>query len=56
MDEEHLSAEDVVRRAMRIAGDMCVYTNHQVRCELLPQPEAAPEAEADKDCAEGGVQ
>ncbi|MDL2171929.1 MULTISPECIES: ATP-dependent protease subunit HslV [Asaia] len=35
IDIEGLSAEDVARRAMKIAGDICVYTNHSVRVELL---------------------
>lgn len=35
IDIEGLSAEDVARRAMKIAGDICVYTNHAVRVELL---------------------
>ncbi|WP_338331536.1 ATP-dependent protease subunit HslV [Acetobacter sp. LMG 32666] len=30
-----LSAEDIVTRAMKIAGDICVYTNHSVRIETL---------------------
>eukprot|EP00696_Hemimastix_kukwesjijk_P016645 gnl/Hemi2/5127_TR1791_c0_g11_i1.p1 gnl/Hemi2/5127_TR1791_c0_g11~~gnl/Hemi2/5127_TR1791_c0_g11_i1.p1 ORF type:complete len:236 (-),score=69.84 gnl/Hemi2/5127_TR1791_c0_g11_i1:175-882(-) len=47
-----LSAEDVARRAMRIAGNMCVYTNHEltvyeideasgaVRCLAAPSPQS----------------
>lgn len=35
IDIDGLSAEDVARRAMKIAGDICVYTNHSVRLELL---------------------
>lgn len=31
-----LSAEEVARRAMRIASDICVYTNAQVTLESLP--------------------
>ena len=30
-----LSAEDVARRAMRIAADICVYTNHNVIVETI---------------------
>ena len=30
-----LSAEDVARRAMRIAADICVYTNHSVIVEAI---------------------
>lgn len=30
-----LSAEDIVRRAMKIAGDICVYTNHNLIIEQI---------------------
>ncbi len=30
-----LSPEEIARRAMRIAGDICVYTNHSVIVEIL---------------------
>ncbi|MFM9865754.1 MAG: ATP-dependent protease subunit HslV [Micropepsaceae bacterium] len=29
------SAEDIARRAMKIAGDICVYTNHEITLESL---------------------
>ena len=32
---EALSAEEVARRAMKIAGDICVYTNHNVIVETI---------------------
>lgn len=32
---EGLGAEEIVTRAMKIAGDICVYTNHSVRIETL---------------------
>ncbi len=35
MEIDGLSAEDIARRAMRIAGDICVYTNHSVTVESL---------------------
>jgi ATP-dependent HslUV protease subunit HslV len=35
VEVEGLSAEDIARRAMRIAGDICVYTNHSVIVEVL---------------------
>ncbi len=35
VEVEGLSAEDIARRAMRIAGDICVYTNHTVIVEVL---------------------
>jgi hypothetical protein len=34
-----LKAEDVARKAMEIAADMCVYTNHNFRCEILEAKE-----------------
>ena len=34
-----LDAMGVARKAMRIAADCCVYTNHEVSWELLPVPE-----------------
>ena len=30
-----MTAEDIARRAMKIAGDICVYTNHHVTVEIL---------------------
>lgn len=30
-----MEAEEIVRRAMKIAGDICVYTNHSLRIEQL---------------------
>jgi ATP-dependent HslUV protease subunit HslV len=30
-----LTADDIARRAMRIAGDICVYTNHNLIVETL---------------------
>jgi len=35
MTVEGMDAEEVARRAMRIAGDICVYTNHSVIVETL---------------------
>lgn len=32
---ESLSAEDVAKQAMHIAADICVYTNHNIRYEIL---------------------
>ncbi|MFX8848472.1 HslU--HslV peptidase proteolytic subunit, partial [Acinetobacter baumannii] len=33
--ELDLEAEDIARRAMKIAGDICVYTNHNLVVESL---------------------
>jgi len=35
MDNEKLDAEAVARRAMKIAGDICVYTNHNILVEVI---------------------
>lgn len=35
MHHSSLSAEDCVREAMKIAGDICIYTNAQVSLEVL---------------------
>ena len=35
MDSKELDAEQIVRKAMKIAGDICVYTNHNVIVEKL---------------------
>jgi ATP-dependent HslUV protease subunit HslV len=33
--ETDLSAEDIARKALKIAGDICIYTNHHVTLESL---------------------
>ena len=35
IDIDELDAETVARKAMKIAGDMCVYTNHNLTVEIL---------------------
>ena len=35
LDNDLLSAEDIARRSMKIAGDLCVFTNHNNQIELL---------------------
>lgn len=39
-----LSAAEIVTRAMKIAGDICVYTNHSVRIETLDASTAGENA------------
>ena len=34
-DRDGMSAEDIARRAMDIAADICVYTNHEITVEAL---------------------
>ena len=38
IDMPALSAEEVARRAMRIAADICVYTNHSLIVETIGEP------------------
>lgn len=33
--DQDLSAEDIARKAMKIAGDICVYTNHSLIVETI---------------------
>ena len=35
IDIDGLDAETVVRRSMKIAGDICIYTNHNITIEKL---------------------
>jgi ATP-dependent HslUV protease subunit HslV len=35
IDVDGLDAETITRRAMKIAGDICIYTNHNVMIEKL---------------------
>lgn len=35
MDQDTLNAEQIARKAMKIAGDICVYTNHNILVEVL---------------------
>ncbi|ARN84899.1 ATP-dependent protease subunit HslV [Candidatus Nucleicultrix amoebiphila] len=35
IDVKDLNAEEVARRSMKIAGDLCIYTNHNVTVESL---------------------
>ena len=34
-DNTSMSAEEIVRESMRIAGDMCIYTNHNLSLEKI---------------------
>jgi len=47
VDEPNADAEYIVRKAMKIAGDICVYTNHNVLLEKIePKTEVASTTEA----------
>lgn len=36
LDNTQLSAEEIVRKALDIAADICIYTNHNLTIEMLP--------------------
>ena len=36
LDNTKLSAEEIVRKAISIAADICVFTNNQIRTKVLP--------------------
>ena len=36
-DQPGIDAEEIVRKSMKIAGDICVYTNHNITLEKLDQ-------------------
>lgn len=44
MDMPDLSAEDVARKAMKIASEMCVYTNQEFMVEILATKEKEEES------------
>lgn len=37
MDMPELSAEDVAKKAMNVAADMCIYTNKEFMIETLEE-------------------
>jgi len=38
IDQPNVDAETIVRKAMKIAGDICVYTNHNLTVESIDIP------------------
>jgi len=49
MDIPELSAEEVATKSMNIAGDMCIYTNHEFLTETLDSVEKKTEEEEQKE-------
>lgn len=37
IDQPHLDAEEIGRKSMQIAADICVYTNHNFVVEVLEE-------------------
>ena len=46
MDQPGVDAEAIVRKSMKIAGDICVYTNHSLLLEKLEAKPAVVDASA----------
>lgn len=42
LENSDLSAEEIARKAMKIAADLCIYTNHNVTIEVI-ESEQAPQ-------------
>ncbi|CAM9438255.1 unnamed protein product [Phaeothamnion confervicola] len=53
--DQPLEAEDIAKRAMHIAADMCVFTNNRFTWEVLEKSAAEAEAAENDDDEEGGV-
>ena len=51
MDNSELSAEEVARKAMNIAADMCIYTNHNFLIETLTSTKVVTKEEAAADAS-----
>eukprot|EP00355_Strombidium_rassoulzadegani_P008853 CAMPEP_0168623494 /NCGR_PEP_ID=MMETSP0449_2-20121227/8858_1 /TAXON_ID=1082188 /ORGANISM="Strombidium rassoulzadegani, Strain ras09" /LENGTH=169 /DNA_ID=CAMNT_0008664885 /DNA_START=453 /DNA_END=958 /DNA_ORIENTATION=+ len=45
IDIEEITAEQIARKAMKIAGDLCIYTNHNNTVEVLENKLVLPEKE-----------
>ena len=46
MDQDHLNAEEIAKKAMTIAADICVYTNHNFVTEKIEVDETKSEEES----------
>ena len=54
-DREDMSAEDIARRAMKVAADICIYTNENITLESLTDGRGktlVPEKAASRDTSE----
>ena len=48
--ETDFSAEDIAKKALKIASEICVFTNDNIRCESVGTP-LLPAAEKTEECA-----
>ncbi len=44
-----LNAEDIVRESLRVASQLCIYTNDNLVVEYVPQPESSSDSDSDSD-------
>lgn len=49
IDIPELSAEDVARKAMAVASDMCVYTNKEFMIEVMDTVDEEEDSEKEKE-------
>ena len=40
IDVDGLTAEEIAKKSMKIAADLCIYTNHNTTMEILKNEEA----------------
>ena len=52
-ENTNLSAEEIVKKAMHIAGEMCIYTNHHLSLEKINTKEKKAEAAKSEPKKEG---
>ncbi|MBR1429205.1 MAG: ATP-dependent protease subunit HslV [Rickettsiales bacterium] len=52
-ENTNLSAEDIVKKAMHIAGEMCIYTNHHLSIEKINTKEKKDETAKSEPKKEG---
>ena len=53
LDVEGIDAEAVARKAMEIAGDICVFTNHNIVVEVMDSSSGAAAEEEEEGKKEG---
>lgn len=54
LNQPGVEAEEIVRRSMKIAGDICVYTNHSLLIEKLEPVKPLICASSDGNSGGGG--
>ena len=52
VDSPQLTAEHICKTGMKIAADLCVYTNHNTITEIIPNRQKKPEIQEGGDSGE----